>query len=225
MTSSRRLMQLLSVVVGLAALASPALAQIRSEPPVVEEGNLLVLDAIGHKLSLPLPDWLSSTDQLSGNVTPLVDMTFRSDENAALLEVYPKGEIQALWKTLYGARITLGAGRTLADYRRTVMVGYSQNCKPELTGFFQFGEDQGDDLASLGFVCGAYLDRLQGYAGEGEVMVMSFRKSDKGVAIVYQEWRGAAFDPAKPETWPVTTSVVEARAKQLQDEAKLTLAD
>lgn len=225
MTSSCRLMQLLSVVVGMAALASPAFAQIRSEPPVVEEGNLLVLDAMGHKLSLPLPDWLGSADQLAGNVMPLVDMTFRSDENQALLEVYPKGEIQALWKTLYGARISLEASRPLADYRRAVMVSYSRNCKPELTGFFQFGEDQGDDLASLGFVCGAYRDELAGYAGEGEVMVMSFRKSDKGVAVVYQEWRGDAFDPAKPETWPVTTAVVEARAKQLQDQAKLTLAD
>lgn len=225
MASSRSFMRLLGLVLASSALAAPALAQIVSEPPLTEAGNALVLDAIGHNFSLPLPDWLSPAERLSGNVMPLVDATYRADEAQALLEIYPKGETQALWKTLYGARITLEASRPLTDYRSAVMFGYSQTCKPELTGFFQFGEDEGENLAPLGFVCGAYLDRLTGYAGEGEVMVMSFRKSAEGVAIVYQEWRGQAFDPSKPETWPVSTDVVEARAKQLQDESALTLAD
>ena len=225
MALSRSLAPLLAAPVATSALAAPAAAQVITEAPVTEAGSALVLDAIGHNFSLPLPDWLSSAERLSGNVWPLVDSTYRADENQALLEIYPKGETQALWKTLYGARITLEASRPLTDYRSAVMYGYSQTCKPELTGFFQFGEDEGDNLAPLGFVCGAYLDRLAGYAGEGEVMVMSFRKSDKGVAIVYQEWRGEAFDPSKPETWPVSTEVVQARAEQLQAEAALTLAD
>ena len=226
MVLSRSFARVLGAVLAASALASaPAMAQVISEPPVTEVGNALVLDSIGHSFSLPLPDWLSSAERLSGNVLPLVDATFRSDENQALLEIYPKGETQALWKTLYGARITLEAGRPLTDYRSAVMYGYSQTCKPELTGFFQFGEDDGENLAPLGFVCGAYLDRLTGYAGQGEVMVMSFRKSAAGVAIVYQEWRGEAFDPSKPETWPVATDVVEARAAQLQAEAALALAD
>lgn len=226
MVLSRSFARVLGAVLAASALASaPAMAQVISEPPVTEAGNALVLDSIGHSFSLPLPDWLTAAERLSGNVLPLVEATFRSDENQALLEIYPKGETQALWKTLYGARITLEAGRPLTDYRSAVMFGYSQTCKPELTGFFQFGEDDGENLAPLGFVCGAYLDRLTGYAGQGEVMVMSFRKSDKGVAIVYQEWRGKAFDPSKPETWPVETGVVEARAAQLQADAALTLAD
>lgn len=225
MALSRSIIGLIGMAMAGMALGAPAMAQVTSEPPVTEEGNALILDAIGHKFSLPLPDWLSSAERLSGNVIPLVDATYRSDENQALLEIYPKGETEALWKTLYGARITLEAGRPLDDYRRAVMFGYSQTCKPELTGFFQFGEDEGDTLAPLGFVCGAYLDRLTGYAGEGEVMVMTFRKSEKGVAIVYQEWRGDAFDPSKPETWPVDTDIVEARAKQLQADAVLALAD
>jgi hypothetical protein len=226
MALSRSFMPLLAALLVSSTLAAPALGQaIRSEAPLTEEGNALVLDTLGHKFSLPLPDWLSSADRLSGNVVPMVDTTFRADEAQALLEIYPKGESEALWKTLYGARITLEADRPLTDYRSAVMFGYSQTCKPELTGFFQFGEDEGDNLAPLGFVCGAYLDRLEAYRGEGEIMVMSFRKSDKGVAIVYQEWRGDAFDPSKPETWPVATDIVEARAKQLQDEAALALAD
>ena len=213
----------LSVALLAVAASGPAMAQIRSEPPLTEQGNQLLLDTLGHKFALPLPDWLSSAERLSGNVKPLFDATFRSDENQALLEIYPKGETEALWKTLYGARITLEPSRPLSDYRNAVMFGYSQTCKPKLTGFFQFGEDEGDNLAPLGFVCGAYLDRLTGYAGEGEVMVMSFRKSDKGVAIVYQEWRGKAFDPSDPKTWPVATDVVEARAKQFQADSVLTL--
>jgi hypothetical protein len=225
MALSRSCARFLGALVATSALALPAAGQAITEAPLTEAGNALVLDALGHNFSLPLPDWLSSAERLSGNVWPLVDSTYRADENQALLEIYPKGETQALWKTLYGARITLEASRPLTDYRSAVMYGYSQTCKPELTGFFQFGEDEGDNLAPLGFVCGAYLDRLTGYAGEGEVMVMSFRKSDKGVAIVYQEWRGDAFDPSKPETWPVSTDVVQARAEQLQDEAALTLAD
>lgn len=225
MASFRSFMGLLGVVLASAALIAPASAQIASQPPLTEAGNGLVLEALGHKFSLPLPDWLSSAERLSGNVVPLVDATYRADDAQALLEIYPKGQTQALWKTLYGARITLEATRPLTDYRSAVMFGYSQTCKPELTGFFQFGEDDGENLAPLGFVCGAYIDRLTAYAGEGEVMVMSFRKSAEGVAIVYQEWRGDAFDPSKPETWPVATDVVEARAQQLQDEATLMLAD
>ncbi len=208
-----------------AMLAAPAAAQTASEPPLTEAGNALVLAAAGHSFSLPLPDWLTPAERLSGNVRPLVEASFVSDANQALLEVYPKGQSEADWTTLFGARITLEASRPLTDYRSAVMYGYSQTCKPELTGFFQFGDDDGDNLAALGFVCGAYLDRLEGYAGKGEVMVMAFRKTDKGVAIVYQEWRGPAFDPSKPATWPVTTEALQARADQLQAEAALTVTD
>lgn len=226
MALSGSLVRLLGVVLAGAALAAPAMAQVvASEPPLTERDGALALETLGHTFTLPLPDWLAGDERLSGNAIDLVDTSYRSDAAQAVLEIYPKGETQALWKTLYGARITLEANRPLADYRRAVMAGYSQTCKPELTGFFQFGQDDGENLAPLGFVCGGYLDQLTAYAGEGEVMVMSFRKSAEGVAIVYQEWRGEAFDPSKPETWPVATDVVEARAAQLQAEAALALAD
>lgn len=203
----------------------PAFAQVVTEAPLVEEGNALVLTTVGHKFSLPLPDWLTPAERLSGNVQPLIETSFRSDPTQALLEIYPKGQSSEQWTTLYGARITLEASRPLADYRSAVMYGYSQTCNPKLSGFFQFGEDDGDDLAALGYVCGAYLDRLAGYEGQGEVMVMAFSKTEKGVAIAYQEWRGPLFDPSKPETWPVSTEVLKARAEQLRAEVALSLAD
>ena len=211
---------------GLALLATwAAVAGEATDIPVTEAGNGLVLDALGHSFSVPLPDWLTPAERLSGKVLPLVAPVYNADDKQALLEIYPAGEDAKAWTTLYAARITLDAGRPLADYRKAVMFGYSQSCKPELTGFFTFGEDQGDRLAPLGYVCGAYLDHLADYKGQGQVMVMSFAKTEKGVAIVYQEWRGKAFDPSDPATWPVDGERVKQRAEQLATQARLTLAD
>ena len=209
----------------LSAALMPAFAQVVTEAPLTEEGNALVLTTIGHQFTLPLPDWLTPAERLSGNVQPLVETSFRADPTQALLEIYPKGETPEQWTTLYGARITLEASRPLTDYRSAVMYGYSQTCNPKLSGFFQFGEDAGEVLAPLGYVCGAYIDGLEGYEGQGEVMVMAFAKTDKGVAIVYQEWRGPLFDPSDPTTWPVSTDALTARAEQLQAEAALSLTD
>lgn len=223
MPLSRKMIAIAAVAVGTAV--SPALAQVTSEPPVVQDGNAFVLTTNGHEFSLPLPDWLTSAERLSGKALALVQTRFVSDTNQGLLEIVPEGETTEQWTTLYGARITLEASRPLSDYRSAVMYGYSQTCNPKLTGFFQFGEDEGDQLAPLGYVCGAYLDRLEGYAGEGQVMVMAFDKTEKGVAIVYQEWRGPMFDPSDPTTWPVGADVLKARADQLQTQARLSLAD
>lgn len=211
------------VLVALGAASMPAAAQIRSTPPLVEESGKLVLDTMGHRLSLPRPDWLTGEDAALARV----DATFLAEDDQALLEIYPKGESEALWTTLYGARISRDENeRTLADYRAALMVLHANNCKPELTGFFQLGPDKGDnDLAPLGFVCGAYADQFVTFAGLGEVMVASFRRSDTGVAIIYQEWRGKSFDPGDPKSWPVATEVVQARANQLAAEVTLSKAD
>lgn len=213
----------LSVLFAMGAATMPALAQIRSEAPITEEGGKLVLDAMGHHLALPRPDWLTGEDAALGRV----ETSFVAEEGQALLEIYPKGESEALWTTLYGARISQDENeRTLADYRAALMVLHANSCKPELTGFFQLGPDNGDnDLAPLGFVCGGYLDQYRTFAGLGEVMVASFGRSDTGVAIVYQEWRGKSFNPGDPKSWPVATEVVQARANQLKAEVALSKAD
>ena len=225
MVSSGTLARIARAVVVSGLLVAGAGAQELTESPIVQDGKALLLGAVEHDLTLPLPDWLSPAERLSGNVIDQVVASYRADASQALLEIYPKGESEADWRTLYGARITLQADRPLNDYRSAVMYGYSQSCKPELTGFFKFGEDDGDALAPLGFVCGAYLDNLKSYAGQGEVMVMSFHKTAKGSAIVYQEWRGRAFDPSDPKTWPVEANVLQTRAEQLKSGAALALAD
>ena len=214
------------VLLGLgSALVAPAWAQLRSEPPLQDQDGGLMLSTEGFELWLPPPDWLDATQQASGNIRAQVDPVFRESEGEALLEIYPKGESEALWSTLYGVRISTGSGFTLKAYREAVMAGFSRNCRPDRTGFFQLGTDQGDVLAPLGYVCGAFDPRLRGYSKLGEVMVMSFRQEGDAVALIFQQWRGDAFDPADAGSWPVQTSVVEERARQLQAEPRLQRAD
>lgn len=220
--------QLKSVLLALSFALVPlaaAQAQIRSEPPLVETQDLLVLEALDQRFALPMPDWLNESQRQAGDVRSVIETVYVEDDTQALLEIFPKGESQALWTTLYGARITRQPNLALTDYRQAVMSAYGRNCKPEVTGFFQFGPDEGEILAPLGFVCGSYRDTLWGYQGLGEVMVISFRKSANGVAIVYQEWRGKSFDPAQAASWPVSTAVVEARARQLHRDAQLSALD
>ena len=80
-------------------------------------------------------------------------------------------------------------------------------------------------LAPLGFACGGYNDRLSGYQGKGEVMIMRFLKTARGVGVVYQEWLGPAFDPATPASWPVDTALIERRVAQFEAEVALGLVD
>ena len=40
-----------------------------------------------------------------------------------------------------------------------------------------------------------------------------------------QEWRGKAFNPGDPKTWPVATDVVQARANELKAQVALSKAD
>jgi len=191
--------------------------------PLSQEGETLVLETHAHRLVMPLPDWLSEAER-SGEALQLIDTEFTTNERQAVLRIRPKGEDAHNWRTLYAARITLEPERPLIDYRRSTMTGYAQICQPELTGFFQLGPDEGERLAPLGFVCGAFLDRLENLAGTGEVVIIAFKRTPEGIASVYQEWRGAPFDPTDPASWPVPTDVVETRARELQDDAQLLAA-
>jgi hypothetical protein len=153
----------------LALMLVPATAQeaaLKPQPPLVEAGGVLTLDRLGHNLTMPMPDWL---DAPSDPIEELVEIHYAGDERQASVEIRPRGETEALWTTLYGARITLTTDRTLQQFRASTMVSYAATCKPETGGFFQLEPDQGEVLAPLGFVCGSYRDDLAGYIGLGEV--------------------------------------------------------
>lgn len=207
----------------LAALMLPAAAQSAADtPPLAEADGALTLDRLGQHLTMPMPDWLESP---SGPIESQVEIRYVGDDRQALVELRPKGESQALWNTLYGARILIGPDRPLAQFRSLVMKNYAATCQRALTGFFQLQPDQGDVLAPLGFICGAYRDGIAGYQGLGAVAVMSFKRTATGFAVVFQSWRGKAFDPKTPATWPVPTDVVQARANQLQEQSALASTD
>jgi len=212
------------LLLGLAT-SYPASAQVRSEPPLVDDTGGLALDTHGYSLWLPAPDWLDASAQQSGAIRPQINAVFRDADREAVLEIYPGQETEALWNTLYGARLTIGTDLSLKAIRRTVMAGFAGDCRREVTGFFQLGADDGDNLGPLGMVCGAYDPRLSTVAGLGEITVMSFRREGDVVALVFQQWRGKAFVPSDPATWPVPTKTVETRARQLQAEPRLTRDD
>ena len=77
----------------------------------------------------------------------------------------------------------------------------------------------------LGFACGEFLDSIAGLAGKGGITITAFKRSEAGLATVAEEWRGPAFDPTAPATWPVPTETVQARADLLQARAHLEAAN
>ncbi len=208
----------------LLSVAGP-LAQGSEPMPVVQDGVTLHLDALGHRLAMPLPSWLSDAERLSADVLDLVVTSYSGDATQALFEMVKAGETTRDWSEIYAARLTLEPARALSDYRQAAMVGYARTCRPELTGFFQLGEGRPDDLPPLGFVCGAFLSGIPGYAGQGEIAIIAFKKTATAVAVVTHEWRGRAFDPTNPSTWPVAAAIVEARAAELHNMATLAVAD
>lgn len=204
-----------TLLFALALLAAvPALAQ--DAPKLDRNGVNLSLTALGHRFVLPTPDWLTPAERLSPDLLKLVESNTYGDATQAFVEFFPKGESVDNWTTTYAARLTLQPGRSLDDYRRATMYGYSQICKDEALGFFNFGEETDTFFPALGMACGAYKDNGN-LRGLGEVMVAVFRKTDTGIAMVYQEWKGRAFNPSEPGTWPVSAEAFQARAKELQE--------
>jgi hypothetical protein len=211
------------LVLAGAILVAPAAAQ-QEAASVAQEGASLHFDAVGHRITMPLPDWLTAAERLAPNVVSLLESNTYADPKQAFVEFFPRGQRLENYETTYAARITREPGRSLEDYRRAAIFGYSQGCKPQATGMFTFGEDTDPVFPALAFICGAYLDSVAGYAGLGTVVVSVFRKTDAGIAMIYQEWRGPAFDPYDPAGWPVSAEAFQARAEEIQATAELLVA-
>lgn len=215
-------MVLLRILVCLLSLlgAAPAVAQIRSEPPLAVADKTLQLTALGQRLLLPAPDWVA--DDLAGDaVLAGFEAVFRSGDDQADLELYQNGAVYALARARYGAHLVNDPDADPADYRAVVVDGFSRACMPGLSAFVQLGDDPDNVLAPLLLICGAQ----RADNDTGEIMTISLQTSEAGIAIVYQQWRGAAFDPASAGNWPAAPETIEARARLLQAETMLTLAD
>lgn len=214
----------LAIAAFLAIATTGAQAQMAGALPFAIENGLLVLDTLGQRLTMPPPDWADAT-QGPEAFSELVSTRFLEESGQAHLEIYQRGEGEAFWSTLYGARVTNQPGLSLTDFRATVINVYARSCNPETVALFQLEPDQPDMLPPVGYVCGAYLDGFSDFAGQGEVMIMGFYKSAAGVGMVYQEWRGEAFDAADPASWPVAAEAVEAHMARLQSDVSLTTPD
>ncbi len=212
------------VLLASALLTLPVVAQQAKAVPLAADSEQFVLNALSQNLALPLPDWAELAGAEPETLLERVSVRFHEDENQARLEIYPRGEGEAFWSRLYGARIFNQPNLALANLRSAIIDVYARACRPETVALFQLEPDDGDNIPPLGFVCGAYLD-MPGYAGQGEVMIMGFYRSAGGVATVYQEWRGDAFDPADSSTWPVSTEQIEARVAQFKAQAGLAAVD
>ncbi len=207
---------------GLTLFAAPALGQ--NALPFTQDAGRLVLDALGQRLTMPLPDWVAADADLAA-ISERVSTRFLEDGGQAQLTIYKRGEGEAFWSTLYGARISEQTDMDLDEFRSRVVNVYAQSCDPDSVALFQLEPDTEDGLPPLGYVCGAYLDVFTDFAGQGEVMVMGFYKSAAGLGLVFQEWRGAAFDASTPASWPVPAETVEARMAQFKSDVTLTLLD
>lgn len=209
-------------ILALAALlALPAAAQ---EVSVTQSGATLRMQALDHRFALPLPDWLTAAERLSPDVLALVEDNTYADPRQAFVEFFPAGQTAQSWTTTYAARLTLDPERPLEDYRKATIYGYSQTCNEQLAGSFSLGADTPEALAPLVYVCGAYKTEIASLRGQGQVLLAVFRKTEAGVGMVYQEWKGPVFDPADPATWPVGRAALEARAAELRDRVELVIA-
>lgn len=215
-------MALLRTIVCLISLlvALPAMAQIRSEPPLTVADRALQLTTLGQRLTLPAPDWVAS-DLAGDAMLDGFEAVFRSGDGEAELQLYRNGAVYALAQTLYGAHVISNPDAVPANYRDAVIDGFSRACMPGLSAFVQLGENPDDIQAPLLLICGAQRADTR----KGEVMATSLRTSAAGLAIVYQQWRGPAFDPSSAANWPAPSAVIEAQARRLQAETMLTLAD
>ncbi|GEM_PF-650037 len=208
----------------LAMLTVPSSAQVAGALPFSSQDGKLVLETLGQTLTLPMPDWAAEAPSLEA-LSEQVSTRFLEESGQAHLEIYKRGEGEAYWSTLYGARVSRQTGLSLSDFRSVVINVYAQSCNPQTFALFQLEPDQDDVLPPVGYVCGAYLDGFTDFAGQGEIMVMGFYKSGTGVGMVYQEWRGEAFDAEDPSTWPIDATEVEARMARLKTEVTLVAAD
>ncbi len=209
----------------VSASTLPAHAQGASELPVALDGNALVYEALGHRLAWPLPDWAAGAGTSGATLSDFLSASVSETAGQSSLELFPKGESAGFWTTLYGARITAPGDMPLTQLRQAVVNVYARACKPETVAIFQLEPDNGDAIPPLGFVCGAYLDGIPAFSGKGEIMVVGFHRTDAGIGMVYQEWRGAAFDPEDATTWPVAPAVIEARFAQFKSEVTFQRAD
>lgn len=206
-------------------LAAPATTTPASDAPMTRNGDQIELDMVSHKLSVPLPDWLSDSDKATDDLKSVLETAFVGGASQAQVEWFPKGQNQASWTTRYGAQLLLQPNAPLPKFRAITMRSFAATCPKANIGFFQTELDDGEKLPPLGFICDNYGQASGPLAGLGEIALLAFRKTDSGVSLVYEDWRGPAFDATKPATWPISPDALQARSATFNAKVSLVSAN
>lgn len=213
--------QALFGLIGLGlGIAAPALAQDANARAGQVDGQL-VLEAQGHQFFVALPAWFAQNEDMTLDDQELI---ISGDKNSTRFEILPKGQNADSWTHMYGARIVLEPERDLAEYRSAAAYGYALTCHGETGQYFLADQDTDEQIAPLIFICGRFVPEA-GRPGEGEIMVMAFRRTDKGIAVVYEEFRTRAFNGKDQAAWPISGPSMVERANQLLASAALEKLD
>lgn len=209
-----KLLTLAALVLPLAS--APALAQDETAR-VGQSGEMLVYEAEGHRLQTILPAWFA-LEQETGLSDQEVIVT--GDDNSTRFEIVPEGQNAQDWTYLYGARIMLEPERDLVQYRQAAAFGYAMGCNGAKGQFFLTDEDTDADIAPMIFICGEFAESAN-RPDQGEILAIAFKRTNAGIAVIYEEFRTPAFDGKDPAAWPVTGEYLVARARALASGAEL----
>ena len=111
-----------TVAAALVTLLAFGATSLQAEDTAIvqQEGAAFSFSAAGHRIVMPLPDWLSAAERLSADVLGKVEHNTYADAQQAFVEFFPAGQSIDNWTTTYAARVTNDATRSLADYRQAV---------------------------------------------------------------------------------------------------------
>lgn len=198
----------------------PVLAQ-DANARVGQSGDQLVYEAEGHRFTTALPAWIAVDEDLGLEDAEVI---ITGDENSTRFEIVPAGENAETWTYMFGVRIVLEPERDLTEYRQAAAFGYAMSCDGATGQFFLTDADTETEVSPLVFVCGEFVPAAN-RPGEGQVMVLGFRRTDEGIAVVYEEFRTPEFDGRDQSAWPVSGTALVERGRNILAQSELTLID
>lgn len=174
--------------------------------------SVRIFDAM---LVYPAPPWVAEARD-RGKASARIPL---QRENSSSLEEIPAGETPQTWKRMLkvsGYRAADVPTYTLAQAINLFATPYTSGCDRGNASQQTFRME--DASALVGILCGntARGKKLAGYGdGVGEVVVAKLFIVGNTIAAVQFSWRGARFDQAKPETFPVPPATIGETARWL----------
>ena len=132
-----------------------------------------------------------------------------------LLEFVPKAEGFERWTKLFGLKARQSAQHTVGAEAAEIERLFRSGCDPRRTVLLRSGYNgvpvPPDGGVLFTIFCGAFRND----DARGEIAVMRVMKRADVTVRLYQEWRGASFDPADRESHPALAAEVAAANRRL----------